>query len=173
MVKMGDGATAIWAAATRTLSAFDAAALGVPADVWAAAARTLTAFDARALFDLPLAPSYYPVTIPTASATANTFGSWVQISADVGADRRLIGAHMVLAASQPASVEVEFGEGASAAEAAVARATFRHQLSSDVGMIPGVYIPLWVALTDNARLSVRVRCSFAAAFDLYVAAQVV
>ncbi len=144
----------------------------LPTDVWAAAARTLTAFDARTLFALPLTPSYYPAISSTQSATANTFGSWTEISADVGTNRRLVGVLVSMEGNQARSIEVEIGEGAAASEAAVARFSLPFRLTSDVSYPPIVFVPLWRPLTNNARLSVRSRSSFAAAFAVSVVAVV-
>ncbi len=145
----------------------------LPADVWAAVARTLTAFDARTLFDLPLMPSYYPAAISTQSATADTFGSWVQISANVGSNRRLVGALVSMEGNQPRTIEVELGEGAAASEVAVARFSIPFRLTSDVAYPPVVVVPFWKSLSNNARLSVRSRSSFAAAFTVNVVPLVV
>ena len=137
----------------------------LPADVWAASSRTLSAFAAQDLFDLPIIDAQYPGTTVSASASANTFGSWAELVANVGAGKRLIG--VVILADVAASTtywEMEFGEGAAGAEAAVARVEGAMQELSGVGRTPAVVFWLWKSLTSNARLSARVKANRAAAW---------
>lgn len=131
-------------------------------DVWTAATRTLTAFAAQDLFLYPLYDSIYPVTSPASGAAADTFGAWVQISADVGVGRVLRGITFAKrTATAINSAEVEIGTGAAGVEVAVARATVADAGGATV-FIYG-YIPFDRALADNVRLSVRVRDNNAAA----------
>lgn len=181
----------IWAATTRTLSAFDAAALGVPVDVWAAttrtlsadpatdagaaalvwarATRTLTDLSLEEIADLPIQDSFYPSNIGvTTSATINTFGSWVELIANVGNGKRLLWVALIVANSAAASYQVELGEGAAGVEAAVARVAYHRLKITAVGlMIPAVY-PLFRTLTDGARLTARARGDSAEAIDAAV-----
>ena len=132
--------------------------------VWAAASRTLSAFAAEELFDLPIMDSVYPGATIAASAVANTFGSWVELSANIGSGKRLIGVIVFTTTIAPGVYwEVEFGEGAAAAEAAIARIEGSSYRASHAGYMPMVYYPLWKALSTNARLSARVRNSEAVA----------
>lgn len=127
-------------------------------EVWAAATRTLTAFNAQSLFDLPALQSVYPAEDITSSAVADAFGDWVQISADIGASRRLV--HLIVAQGSSDSIfsiEVEVGEGGAGNEAAVARIQLVTIAATNVGQLSVWVIPLWKSLTDNARISVRVR----------------
>mgnify|MGYP001574719651 CR=1 FL=1 len=137
--------------------------------VWAASARTLTAFAAEELFDIPIFDSLYTLVTISSGAVANAFGSWVQISANIGSGKRLIG--LMVNPRTPATqvmFEVEAGEGAAAAEAAVARVLgLNHQVTL-VGFIQGMYFPVWKSLSDNARISCRVRDNVASAYEYEV-----
>ena len=142
-------------------------------DVWAASSRTLSAFAAADLFDLPAVDSQYPGGTVNQSASANTFGSWTQLVANVGAGKRLIG--VVVAPDVAATTtpwEMEFGEGAAGAEAAVARVGGITQEVSNVGRTPVLVFWLWKSLTSGARLSARVKSSQAAAFGFLVAVNI-
>lgn len=139
--------------------------------VWAASARTLTAFNAQALFDLPIMDSVYPCVTSIASGTANVFGSWVQISADVGVGKRLIGAEITPGYGVGVSAfEIEFGEGAAGAEVAIARISGKGYCASSAAYRPMYCYPLWKSLSTNVRLSVRVRNDTANAYGYDVAA---
>ena len=152
----------VWAAAARTLTALTGQPrtdlVGADNALWAHASRTLTAFNAQALFDLPIMDSVYPGVAPVTSATANAWGSWMAILANVGIGKRLIGV-VIMPETGAADVdfELELGEGAAAAESAIARVSGQWWQASNVGFLPPLYFPLWRKLTDNARLSVRAR----------------
>ena len=178
----------IWDAAVRTLTDLDgddytaaraalidnldAAISGVTGDdaaaIWANANRLLSDISAEEIFDLPIFDSTYALASPASSGTADTFGSWVQISADVGVGRRLlyvvIGVLNSLGGSNHG--EMEFGEGGAGSEAAVTRAQFLGVQTDHQQIV----VPLWRALTDNARLSVRARDSVASAYTFRVVA---
>lgn len=155
----------IWTAPARTLTN--------PSGVFNDATRTLSAFDAAALFDLPIADSLYGEYKPFSSANPNTFGAWVEISADIGVGKRLAGFVIAPDHDTATAWEVEFGEGALGAETPVARGFGAMRVSTVAGIIPQLYIPLWVKLSDNARLSVRVRDQIASALAYFICPQVV
>jgi len=123
--------------------------------------------------DIPdvLYDSTYTTTIiaPASPATVDTFGSWVEYSADIGTGKKLLGIYIqsgpaTLAAAN--NFELEIGEGAVASEAAVARVGGWGQ-TAEKGH---VFTPLNRTLTNNARISLRVRDSEAAAnnFTVYI-----
>ena len=157
----GDDYTAVRAALLDNADgAVSAAGGATAAQVWAQAARALSDISAEEIFDLPILDSVYVLAAPAAGGVADTFGSWVQISADVGVGRRLlyvvIGVLNSLGGSNHG--EMEFGEGGAGSEAAVTRAQFLGVQTDHQQIV----VPLWRALTDNARLSVRARDSEAA-----------
>ncbi len=131
-------------------------------DVWAAATRTLTAFAAEEIFDLPAIDDAYPKVLALSSAVVDTFGSWVEISADVGTGKRLVALSISpwTGLSEAQSADIEIGEGAAGSEAAITHVPIPSGSSISTSRVP-VY--LWRALTDNARLSVRVKDEDAAA----------
>lgn len=133
-----------------------------PAEIWAASARTLTDFSAEELFDLPSYTSGYPATALTSSATAHTFGAWVEIAADVGVGKRLIGIVVAFTDTNASAWEIELGEGGGGSEAAVALMSGTFVFASAVGEQPGIFYPIWKSLSDNARLSARVKDTEAA-----------
>ena len=167
MARFGElSAEAVWAAATRTLTAAPDMSTAQLAAIWAAATRTLTDFSAEEIFDLPIFDSVYGIVLPASSATADQFGSWVQISADVGTGKRLLYI-AVISESPTTSVgwELEIGEGGSGSEAAVARIEGVAYHASTVGWVPGYLYPVFKSLTDNARLTVRVRDNKSVAYQ--------
>jgi len=94
------------------------------------------------------------------SAGVNAFGSWVQILADVGTGKKLVGINVVVrsAMAETNIAEIEVGEGAAASEVAVSRIN-----TLGTGVIHWIFIPLNRTLTNNARISVRVRDNIGAA----------
>lgn len=139
----------------------------LPATVWAAAARTLTDISAEEIFDLPAFDDNYVSASPVTGGSADTYGAWVLISADVGVGKRLIGCSFVVGgagASRP--VEFEFGEGTSGNEVAVAR------LILSIQEYRWGTFPLWKSLTDNARLTVRAKGSVAGARTHFASAMI-
>ena len=99
----------------------------------------------------------------------DTFGSWVEYSADIGSSKKLLGIYIQngpanLAAAE--NFELEIGEGAAASEAAVSRVGGWGQ-TAEKGY---VFTPLNRTLTNNARISLRVRDSEAGAnnFAVYI-----
>ena len=88
------------------------------------------------------------------SAGVNTFGSWVQILADVGTGKKLVGITVVVGSTTTDTdiAEIEVGEGAAASEVAVSRIN-----TLGTGVIHWIFIPLNRTLTNNARISVRAR----------------
>ena len=126
----------------------------------------------RAL-DLPIFDSTYPGVAIASGAQANVFGAWVELSADVGVGRKLIGITVSVSDTFGVTWEAEIGEGAGAAEAPVARVTGVNKWYSAAGnQAPGTFYPLWRALTANARLSVRIKDPEAAERGFIVSAVV-
>jgi len=102
-----------------------------------------------------------PVTAVT-SATINTFGAWVEYSADIGTGKKLLGISFKSNNTTTLEMcEIEVGEGAAASEAAVAR------ISSMIVANNGFFLPLNRTLTTSARIAVRVRQSGDAADNNY------
>lgn len=140
------------------------------AEVWEATARTLTDISIEEIFDLPELTTRYPRTSVNTSGTANTFGAWGQISADVGTGKRLLGCLIGMASGVAnVSLEIEFGVGASGSEVAITRLTLPHYTSTY--SIQG-WIPLYRAITDGARLSVRAKDTASATLAVGVAVMV-
>lgn len=137
-------------------------------DVWAAATRTLSDFSAEEIFDLPLLSTTYQAQLVTSAASVDGFGSWVQLSADIGAGKRLIGVYVTQAGGSSLQWEVEIGEGGSGSEAAVARVAGSFLVADNTGHRAPIYIPVWKSLTDNARISTRARDQRSDANELYV-----
>ena len=149
-------AAQVWAAATRALTDY--------ASVWTQTTRTLSAFAAQDLFVFPAKDDIYVVATAAASASADTYGSWVQLSADIGAGR--VCTHVIVHVPSGLTVgnvvNIQIGEGGSGNEAAV-----------ETINIPGtgtaiVVVPLHRALTDGARISVRAKNSLASAINYRV-----
>ncbi len=130
----------------------------ITAAVWAAAARTLTAFNAQALFDLPLVDSTYAAQAePVSGGGAGVFGSWVELLADVGVGKRLLWVLIGPRTQSETTYELEIGEGAAGSEAAITRFTGFTEWATAVG---SPSLPLWQpwrSLTNNARLSCRIK----------------
>jgi len=133
------------------------------AEIWAAATRTLTDFSAEEIFDLPIFDDTYAQVSPTSSATADTYGSWAQFSADIGVGKRLL--FVVIRNDNDTTIingELEIGEGASGSEAAVARVLYT------IGGWAQLVFPVWKSLTDNARIACRCKDNEAEAIRLCV-----
>lgn len=114
-------------------------------DVWDDAERTL----AFPIFD-SVAPSDMAALL--SAAGIDLFGAWVQLVADIGTGKRLFLAVIGSTGTTRIETEYEFGEGSIGNEVAVARVAQVREMN-----VSGHIIPVFVALTDNARLSVRVR----------------
>ncbi len=123
--------------------------------------------------DIPdvLYDSTYTTTIiaPASSATIDTFGSWLQYSADIGTGKKLLGIYIQRGGATLAvlnNFEMEIGEGAVSSEVAVSRVGGWGQ-TADNGY---VFTPLNRTLTNNARISLRVRDSESAVnnFAVYI-----
>ncbi|KKN35893.1 hypothetical protein LCGC14_0778970 [marine sediment metagenome] len=127
--------------------------------VWALAARELTDIQLEEIVDLPAFDSSYPALAIASAASADGFGSWGEISADVGTGKRLLWGVLVRNdATAIAHCEIEFGEGESGSESAIASFSFPGAAIPTQGL-EFTRIDLFRALTDNARLSARVRDS--------------
>jgi len=125
----------------------------VDTDVWEATARTLTDFSAEEIFDIPLVDDEYASLIPISSATANTFGSSVEISSDVGEGKRLLYVTFTeVGGAEMENLMLEFGDAADGAGNVVARLH-----SPNCGITGGYVIPLFKSLADNSALHVRVK----------------
>lgn len=159
----------IWAATTRALTDYAsvwtqaARTLTNPSGVFSDAARTLTALDLTALGNLSIYDSIYPVTNVASAAGADTYGSWTEISADIGAGKKLVAVMVMFGAGGNRSWEVEVGEGAAPNEAAVARVHGNIAQVSAAGHIWPVVYPVLIPLTDGARISARAKNTLAAA----------
>ena len=93
-------------------------------------------------------------------AIANTFGAWVELSADVGATPIVLMQVSILRATTLAvarPIEFELGTGAAASEVAVARISYRINRSSDVGEVVTYVFQILTRIPANARLSARIR----------------
>ena len=127
--------------------------------VWAATSRELTGFSADEIFDLPIYDDIGSVFAASA-ASADSFGSWVEIAADIGAGKRLMGFNVIhLGAVNIDDITVEIGTGGLGAESAVARGRHNQRASAEIGMT----FLVGVSLADNARLSCRAKDSSGAA----------
>ena len=98
------------------------------------------------------------------SAGTNAFGAWVEYSADIGTGKKLIGFVYIPADDVlDRSVEFEIGEGAIASEVPISRI-------SSVGGLEETrtHFPLNRTITNNARVSLRVRDSLGEAKNYHV-----
>ena len=128
--------------------------------VWAASSRLLTDFSAEEILDLPALTATYPGVLVSSSATANAFGDWVEIVANVGTSKRLIYIVFNSVNTTARSWNYEIGEGAVGSEATLT--AFSGILDGVGALIPRV-IRLDRSLSDNARLVVRVKDTIAVA----------
>jgi len=126
--------------------------------------------DVAALTTVPAGTFYddvsYASIAPASSATANTYGTWKQISADIGASKRLyylvVGMYETEATVE--RIQVEVSEGAASSEVAVARAILPlYQWPISGGPATPIIVPIMVDLTDNARIAVRAKDNVAEA----------
>ncbi len=99
------------------------------------------------------------------SGSIDTFGSWVECSADIGTGKVLQGVILSIESGlvQTTEAELEIGEGASASEVAKERIQIIGNATNH-----SLFIPLNRVLTANARISVRTRDSLASAKTLGV-----
>jgi hypothetical protein len=105
--------------------------------------------------------SYGSVSV-SSSGSADTFGSWTELVADVGSDKTLIRMTWVDRTDVEIKYIIEIGEGASTAEAAI---------TSHSGYKVGrgeMVVDFWIKLTDDARLSARVKDNAGAAHDFRI-----
>lgn len=141
--------------------------------VWGAGNRTLTDISAEEIFDLPLMDSTYAAKTAASAAGADTFGSWSELVADVGAGKRLLYV-VILPQNINASArwEIEFGEGAGGSESTVARLWGVTYAVSNVGYIVPLHFTLFKSLSDNARLSARARDQSGSALAYQIAVMI-
>ncbi len=94
-------------------------------------------------------------SIAIVSGTSNTFGAWVQDSADIGTSKALylIGLNSTGGDTPSGQVVVEIAEGAGSSEVAVLRLNLGLYVNG-TGMI---YIKIYKVLTDNARITARIK----------------
>lgn len=122
------------------------------AEVWAASARTLTDISAEEIFDLPISDDLYANTNVNSASPADTYGSWSEISPDIGVGKRLLWLSIRNNSNETLdNCEIEIGEGASGSEVAVARIIASFSSWSSASFM------VWKALTNNARISVRIK----------------
>jgi hypothetical protein len=110
--------------------------------------------------------TYASITAITSSATADAFGAWTQLMANVGTQKILKGVVVTFAGSAYKAL-IEIGIGASGSETAIARIPFNRPAGATAAGV--LYVPIDKELPDNARLSARVKDSNAAADTYYVA----
>jgi len=92
-------------------------------------------------------------TLTIASGGTNTFGAWVEYSADIGTGKKLIGFVFIpTTAALGRSIEIEIGEGAASSEVAISRINSMGELDPI-----SKHFPLNRTITDNARVSLRAR----------------
>lgn len=140
----------------------------VDTDVWAVASRTLTDFSAEEIFDLPAVDDHYGNIYVSSSATADTFGSSTQASADVGTGKRLI---LVIvtstSATRPDSVEIEFRDAANGGGNLVGRVLMGQPHANHAFVFP-----VFIALADSSALHVRAKDTEALAITYKLAVHI-
>ena len=94
----------------------------------------------------------------SSSATANTFGSWVQVDASVSADSWINAIIMVLIPVDAANFVVEVGIGAAGAESNIIRFSNYLRVGSDTESISmNVYsLSIPIKIASGTRIAVRV-----------------
>ncbi len=99
------------------------------------------------------------------SASANTFGSWLEINSDIGKGKVLKGIMICTDAGLTAFQigQLEIGEGAGASEVMKLRCAY---VGTTVGYM--LWIPFNYRFTDNARITFRHKSSVASALNLSV-----
>ncbi len=91
---------------------------------------------------------------------SEAFGAWTELLASVGTSKVLIG--LSILGFNRANVnyaEIEIGEGASGSEIVITRCMFGLMVDTIAGYGSIGFIPLYRELTNNARLSARLRAS--------------
>ncbi len=97
------------------------------------------------------------------SATIDTFGAWVELSADIGTGKRLEALIYTIPQTDNKSIQFEIAEGASSSEVVIDRRDHVGPTSASI-----ISIPFNRSLTDNARIAIRVKDGFAVAHVYYV-----
>lgn len=123
--------------------------------------------------DYSLPVSHYPVTVVSASGTADVFGDWVELIADVGVSKQLRDVIVTPTHAWQASNQIEIGVGEDGSETAIYRFTFRLYLRSDAGWFQALRIPVGKMLAANARLSARARIDMDGDASFYISVIVV
>jgi len=117
------------------------------------------AFASAGLISIPdvLYDSIYFIANPISSATADTFGAYVELIANAGTGKKILGVLLVhqgsIGGSNPL-VEIEIATGAAASEVAVCRFAFPSTSSNEY---PQHNVLLNRTIADNSRVSVRCR----------------
>ncbi len=106
----------------------------------------------------------YPNVVPASSASADTFGAWVETHADVGTGKVLLNISVVIRATltEGKAFQFEVSEGAAASEVVVARVGGLGVSEKNL-----LVFQLYRKLTDNARIAVRVKDELASAINFY------
>ncbi len=92
----------------------------------------------------------------TSSASSNTFGSWVEMVADVGdRDVYIKGVGVTTLSTSAWAMEIEIGKGAAASEVAVFKG------ASYMGSAANTYsfIPVGIRVPASSRVSARIKTS--------------
>ena len=121
-------------------------------------------------FLIPTGPS--SGTTVADSATANTYGSWVEMSASAPADLYIVGVRLGYANVTAAVLytQVDIGVGAAAAEASVGEIIFA---GSDTGADSGTTVPTYtlpypIPVASGARIACRTADNVASAHNYTV-----
>ena len=117
-----------------------------------------------------LLDSLFPGVIATSSVVENTFGSWVELYANVGLSKTLYYVVITTANVVGTEWELEIAEGAEGAETVIIRVGGRYFYITNVGELPPSIFPMARTLTNNARLSARIRDDAAVAFNYSIRA---
>jgi len=96
------------------------------------------------------------------SVGTNAFGAWVEYSPDIGTGKKLIGFVFIPTVDALGrSIEIEIGEGEAGSEVAISRI-------NSVARLDETHFPLNRTITNNARVSLRVRDNIGAVRNYHV-----
>ncbi len=99
---------------------------------------------------------------PASSSSANTFGGWVQFSADIGTSKAIYG--LITQCTDDLlggeGQVIEISEGASSSEVTILRFNFPNKKGT---ITDQQHASIYKILTDNARISIRVKDTEASA----------
>jgi len=104
------------------------------------------------------------------SATANTFGNWVELDAATDADSWLCIVTNIYPATSNYNVLLEIGTGAAGNEVTKVRLSYRYGRDSEVGLFPPVIfnLPIPIKIASGTRIAARAATSAASAMDMAV-----